>query len=167
MIRHLHKNPNSWNDMGFYASTPIWNPLTKEPWRQLFPIETFLKLTFLQPPLYVFCCIHLSWLPQCYLVSLFLWSEAPNSKGTADHTLHSCCHSLKLFCLISVIFKIEHYLPRIAACWTVKTNSFFPSSIISTASFSINNLLLKTSDWYVLQYEQVSITPVWGGKLWH
>lgn len=104
----------------------IWNPLTKEPWRQLFPIETFLKLTFLQPPLYVFCCIHLSWLPQCYLVSLFLWSEAPNSKGTADHTLHSCCHSLKLFCLISVIFKIEHYLPRIAACWTVKTNSFFP-----------------------------------------
>lgn len=82
----------------------------------------FLKLTFLQPPLYVLCCIHLSWLPQCY----FLWSEAPNSKGTAGHTLHSCCHSLKLFCLISVIFKIEHYLPRMAACWTVKTNSFFP-----------------------------------------
>lgn len=56
----------------------------------------------------------------------FLWSKAPNSKGTADHTLHSCCHSLKRFCLISVIFKIEHYLPRMAACWTVKTNSFFP-----------------------------------------
>lgn len=126
VIRHLHKNPNSWNDMGFYASTPIWNPLTKEPWRQLFPIETFLKLTFLQPPLYVFCCIHLSWLPQCYLVSLFCDQKPQIVKEPLIILYIAVATNSNFFYLISVIFKIEHYLPRIAACWTVKTNSFFP-----------------------------------------
>lgn len=91
-----------------------------------FPYRNIFKTNFSATATVCLLLYSFKLTPTMLFSITFLWSEAPNSKGTADHTLHSCCHSLKLFCLISVIFKIEHYLPRIAACWTVKTNSFFP-----------------------------------------